>query len=125
LQEEAMPKLIASPTTIPCVGNITKVAEEFVGLVNTGEAGLSITRVQSPPGWMGLGQYADYHEYRLVLAGLLHVEHSDGAFDVQPGQGVDIEPGEWVHFSTPEPAGADYVTVCIPAFSRADVHRDE
>jgi quercetin dioxygenase-like cupin family protein len=125
LQEEAMPKLIASPTTIPCVGNITKVAEEFVGLVNTGEALLSITRVQSPPGWMGLGQYADYHEYRLVLAGLLHVEHSEGAFDVRAGQGVDIEPGEWVHFSTPEPAGADYVTVCIPAFSRADVHRDE
>ena len=120
-----MPKLIASPTSIPCVGNITKVAEEFVGLVNTGEASLSITRVQSPPGWMGLGQYADYHEYRLVLAGLLHVEHSDGAFDVHAGQGVDIEPGEWVHFSTPEPAGADYVTVCIPAFSRADVHRDE
>ena len=120
-----MPKLIASPTTIPCVGNITKVAEEFVGLVNTGEAGISITRVQSPPGWVGLGQYADYHEYRLVLAGLLHVEHSEGAFDVRAGQGVDIEPGEWVHFSTPEPAGADYVTVCIPAFSRADVHRDE
>ena len=120
-----MPKLIASATVIPCVGNITKIAEEFVGLVNTGEAGLSITRVQSPPGWVGLGQYSDYHEYRLVLAGLLHVEHSNGAFDVQTGQGLDIEPGEWVRYSTPEPAGADYVTVCIPAFSRADVHRDE
>ena len=120
-----MPKLIASPTTIPCVGSVTKVAEEFVGLVNTGEASLSITRVQSPPGWVGLGQYADYHEYRLVLAGLFHVEHSGGAFDVQPGQALDIEPGEWVRYSTPEPAGADYVTVCIPAFSLADVHRDE
>src|ERR1035438_9780166 len=118
-----MPKLIASPTVIPCVGNITKVAEEFVGLVNTGEASLSITRVPSPPGWMGLGQYADYHEYRLVLAGLLHVEHSDGAFDVEAGQCLDIEPGEWVRYSTLEPAGANYVTVCIPAFSLADVDR--
>ena len=120
-----MPKLIASPTIIPCVGNMNKVADEFVGLVNTGEAGLSITRVPSPAGWAGLGQYADYHEYRLVLAGVLHVEHSGGAFDVQPGQGVDTKPGEWVRYSTPEPSGADYVTVCIPAFSLSGVHRDE
>jgi quercetin dioxygenase-like cupin family protein len=120
-----MPKLIASPTVIPCVGNITKRANEFIGLVNTGGAKLSITLVQSPPGWVGVGQYSDYHEYRLVLAGLLHVEHPDGAFDVQAGQCLDIEPGEWVRYSTPETAGSDYVTVCTPAFSRADVHRDE
>jgi mannose-6-phosphate isomerase-like protein (cupin superfamily) len=120
-----MPKLIASPAVIPCVGNITKVASEFVGLVNTGDAKLSITRVQSPPGWVGVGQYSDYREYRLVLAGLLHVDHADGAFDVEAGQGLDIEPGEWVRFTTPEPGGADYVTVCIPAFSRAGVHREE
>ena len=120
-----MPKLIASPTIIPCVGNVTKNAEEFVGLVNTGEGSLSLTRVQSPPGWVGLGQHADYREYRLVLAGLLHVEHSDGAFDVKAGQGADTEAGEWVRFSTPEPCGADYITVCVPAFSLADVHRDE
>ena len=119
-----MPKLIASPTIIPCVGNIPKRADEFVGLVNTGDTGISITRVKSPAGWVGVGQYADYREYRLVLAGLLHVEHSDGAFDLQTGQGLDIEPGEWVRYSTPEPDGAEYVTVCIPAFSRADVHRD-
>jgi len=120
-----MPKLIASPTIIPCVGNVTKCADEFVGLVNTGDATLSITRVHSPPGWVGIGQYSDYHEYRIVLAGLLHVDHPDGAFDVQAGQGLDIEPGEWVRYSTPEPVGADYVTVCIPAFSRAGVHRDD
>jgi quercetin dioxygenase-like cupin family protein len=120
-----MPKLIASPTIIPCVGNITKCASEFVGLVNTGDGELSITRVQSPSGWVGVGQSSDYHEYRLVLAGLLHVDHPDGAFDVQAGQCLDIQPGEWVRYSTPEPAGADYVTVCIPAFSRAGVHRDE
>ena len=120
-----MPKLIASPTIIACVGNIPKRANEFVGLVNTGDAGLSITHLQSPPGWVGVGQYSDYREYRLVLAGLLHVEHPDGAFGVQAGQCLDIEPCEWVRYSTPEPAGSDYVTVCTPAFSRADVHRDE
>ena len=120
-----MPKLIASPTLIPCVGNITKRASEFVGLVNTGDAKISITLLQSPAGWVGIGQYSDYHEYRLVLAGLLHVEHADGAFDVQPGQCLDIEPGEWVRYSTPAPDGADYVTVCLPAFTRARVHRDE
>src|ERR1039457_7278856 len=119
-----MPKLIASPTIIACVGNIPKCANEFVGLVNTGDAELSITRLQSRAGWVGIGQYAVYHEYRLVLAGLLHVDHAGGAIDVQARQRLDIEPGESVRFSTPEPAGADYVTVCIPAFSRADVHRD-
>jgi hypothetical protein len=120
-----MPKLIASPTTIPCVGSKTKSASEFVGLVNTGDAGISITRVQSPAGWVGLGQYSDYREYRLPLAGVLHVECPDGAFDVLPGQCLDTDPGEWVRYSTPEPGGADYVTVCIPAFSLADVHRDQ
>jgi len=124
LQEEAMLKLIVSPTVIPCVGNITKCADEFVGLVNTGDSQVSITRVQSPPGWVGIGQYSDYHEWRILLAGVLHVEHPDGAFDVQPGQALDIEPGQWVRYSTPEPAGADYMTVCIPAFSRAGVYRE-
>ena len=119
-----MPKLIISPTTVQCVGNINKAASEFVGLVNTGDEEVSITRVQSPPGWVGIGQHSDYREYRLVLAGILHVEHADGAFDMQAGQCLDVEPGEWVRYSTPAPAGADYITVCIPAFSRASVHRD-
>jgi hypothetical protein len=74
---------------------------------------------------VGLGQYSDYREYRLPLAGVLHVECPDGAFDVLPGQCLDTDPGEWVRYSTPEPGGADYVTVCIPAFSLADVHRDQ
>jgi hypothetical protein len=120
---KAMLKLIASPTVIPCVGNITKCADEFVGLVNSGDNQVSLTRVRSPVGWVGIGQYADYHEWRMVLAGLLHVDHPDGGFDVQPGQGLDIEAGQWVRYSTP--AGADYITVCIPAFSRAGVHRGE
>jgi mannose-6-phosphate isomerase-like protein (cupin superfamily) len=120
-----MPKLIASPTLIQAVGNVTKFANEYVGLVNTGDAKISITRVQSPGGWVGIGQYADYREYRVVLSGTLHVEHPDGELDVLAGQGLDIDPGEWVRYSTPDPAGADYITVCTPAFSRAGVHRDK
>jgi mannose-6-phosphate isomerase-like protein (cupin superfamily) len=73
---------------------------------------------------VGIGQQSDYREYRLVLAGILHVEHAESAFDMQAGQCLDVEPGEWVRYSTPAPAGADYITVCIPAFSRARVHRD-
>ena len=119
-----MPKLIISPTPVQCVGNVSKTANEFVGLVNTGDEEVSITRVQSLPGWVGMGQHSDYREYRLVLAGIVHVEHPDGAFDMQAGQCLDAEPGEWVRYSTPGPAGADYITVCIPAFSRASVHRD-
>ena len=119
-----MPKLIISPTTVQCVGNVSKTANEFVGLVNTGDEEISITRVQSPPGWVGIGQSSDYREYRLVFVGILHVEHADGAFDMQAGQCLDVEPGEWVRYSTPGPAGADYITVCTPAFSRAGVHRD-
>ena len=118
-----MPKLIGSPTPIASVGNITKFADEYVGLTNTGEAKVSITRVQSPEGWEGVWQYSDYREYRVVLKGLLRVEHSDGSLDVAAGQGLDVEPSEWVCYSTPEAGGADYMTVCIPAFSRATVHR--
>jgi len=120
-----MPKLIASPTRIASVGNITKFADEYVGLVNTGEANVSITLVHSPAGWIGVGQYADYHEYRVVFQGLLRVEHAEGELDVEPGQALDVEPGEWVRFSTPAAGGADYVTVCLPAFSRSTVHRDK
>jgi mannose-6-phosphate isomerase-like protein (cupin superfamily) len=124
LLEAAMSKLIVSSTIVECVGNIKKTANEFVGLVNTGDEEVSITRVQSPPGWVGIGQRGDYREYRLVSAGTLHVEHADGDFDIEAGQCLDIDPGEWVRYSTPGPAGADYITVCVPAFSRASVHRD-
>jgi len=120
-----VPKWIASPTRIASVGNITKYADEYVGIVNTGDVKISITMVHSPPGWLGVGQYSDYREYRVVYKGMLRVEHSEGVKEVEAGQGVDVSPGEWVRYSTPNDDGADYVTVCVPAFSRAGVHRDE
>jgi mannose-6-phosphate isomerase-like protein (cupin superfamily) len=116
-----MPKLIASPTRIASVGNMSKFADEYVGLTNTGDSKVSITRVRSPAGWEGLWQYSDYREYRVVLSGVLHVEFSDGDVDVESGQGLDVDPAEWVRYATP--GEADYITVCMPAFSRATVHR--
>jgi len=119
-----MPTLIGSPTPIASVGNLTKFADEYVGLTNTGESKVSITCVRSPGGWIGVWQYSDYCEYRVVLMGLLRVEHAEGTLDVQAGQALDVKPGEWVRYATPDEGGADYVTVCLPAFSRAGVHRE-
>ncbi|MEO8026670.1 MAG: cupin [Bryobacteraceae bacterium] len=116
-----MPKLIASPTIIPVPGN--KQIHEYIGRVNTGDDGLSIAHMKSPAGWSEPGQTPEFNEYTLVLAGCMRVEHKDGVLEVRAGQAVLAEEGEWVRYSTPE--GADYVAVCVPAFSPATVHRDE
>jgi mannose-6-phosphate isomerase-like protein (cupin superfamily) len=120
-----MPTLIASPTPIASVGNKPKLCDEYVGLVNTGNPRISITLVRSPAGWEGTAQYGEYDEYRLVLKGMLRVEHSGGTMDVEAGQALHVEPREWVRFSTPHEAGADYINVCMPAFSRAIIHREK
>ena len=120
-----MPELIGSPTPISSVGNKPKLCDEFVGLVNTGEPRLSVTMVHSPAGWEGASQYGEYDEYRVVLKGMLRVEHSGGTIDVEAGQALHVKPLEWVRFSTPLEGGADYINVCMPAFSRATVHRDK
>lgn len=118
-----MPKLIGSPTPIACVGNLTKFADEYVGLANTGDSKVSITHVRSPAGWEGVWQSCDYHEYRVVLHGTLRVAFGDDeSLDIEAGQGLDVRPSEWVRFSTP--VETDYITVCLPAFSRAGVHRE-
>jgi mannose-6-phosphate isomerase-like protein (cupin superfamily) len=119
-----MPELIGSPTPISSVGNIPKLCDEFVGLVNTGDSKISITLVHSPAGWEGVNQYGEYHEYRVVLKGMLRVEHPGGAIDVEAGQALSVKPLELVRFSTPREGGAEYINVCMPAFSRAIVHRE-
>ena len=120
-----MPKLIAHPTVIPAVGTRPKRIEEFVGRVNSGTAVVSIARMQSPPGWVEPGQRPEFDEYTLVLQGRLRVEHEHGEpLDVQAGQAVIVPAGEWVRYSTPEPEGAEYVAVCLPAFAPDTVHRD-
>ena len=119
-----MPRLIAQPTVVQAAGNKPKRIEEFAGRVNSGHAGVSVARMVSPGGWVEPGQRPDFEEITVVLRGRLRVEHEGGAMDVAAGQAVVTSPGEWVRYSTPDPDGAEYVAVCLPAFSPVTVHRD-
>lgn len=119
-----MPRFIESPTCIEAVGTPPKTIEEFVGRVNSGDAGLSIARMTSPSGWSEPGQTPEFAEYTVVLRGELVVETHAETFRVGGGQAIVTEPGEWVRYSTPGTEGAEYVAVCLPAFSPSTVHRD-
>lgn len=120
-----MPQLIPAPSVIQAAGNKPKRIEEYAGRVNSGHDGVSIARMVSPEGWVEPGQRPQFEEITIVLRGCLRVEHADGAIDVRAGQAVVARPGEWVRYSSPEPGGAEYVAVCLPAFSMETVHRDE
>ena len=119
-----MPELIGSPVRIEAVGNKPKLVDEYFGLVNTGDAKVSIAHMRSPGGWQEPGQRPEFEEFTLVLKGMLRVEHEGGTMDVGPGQAVRTRPGEWVRYSTPLEEGAEYIAVCLPAFSPATVRRD-
>ena len=120
-----MPELIETPSRVEAAGTKPKLIDEFVGRVNTGEERLSVARMRSPEGWVEPGQRPDFDEWTLVLDGALRVEHEGGELDVRAGQAVLVRGGEWVRYSTPEPGGAEYVAVCLPAFSPDTVHRDD
>lgn len=120
-----MPTLIPAPTVIESAGNKPKRIEEFAGRVNTKEEGVSVARMVSPPGWLEPGQRPEFDEITVVLRGLVRVEHEGGELEVRAGQGVITRAGEWVRYSTPEGEGAEYVAVCLPAFSPDTVHRDD
>jgi mannose-6-phosphate isomerase-like protein (cupin superfamily) len=120
-----VPTLIDKPTVIDCVGTKPKQIQEFAGRVNSGHAGVSVARMISPSGWEEPGQRPEFEEITVVLRGVLRVEHEKGALDVHAGQAVVASPGEWVRYSTPGPEGAEYVAVCLPAFSPTSVHRDK
>jgi mannose-6-phosphate isomerase-like protein (cupin superfamily) len=120
-----MPRLIDSPTVITAAGNKPKRIEEFAGRVNSGHADVSVARMVSPGGWLEPGQRPAFEEITVVLRGMLRVESENGSLDVRAGQAVVTAPGEWVRYSTPEPDGAEYVAVCLPAFSPDTVHRDD
>jgi mannose-6-phosphate isomerase-like protein (cupin superfamily) len=119
-----MPTLIPNPTRIQAAGNKPKRIEEFVGRINSGEPRLSVARMKSPGGWVEPGQTPEFDEFTVVLAGMLRVTHTGGAIDVRAGQAVVTHAGEWVKYSTPEADGAEYIAVCLPAFSPDTVHRD-
>ena len=119
-----MPILITGPTRITAAGNKPKVINEFVGRVNSSESRLSVAHMRSPGWWVEPGQTPEFDEFTLVLNGLLRVSHKNGTLDVVAGQAVVTRAGEWVQYSTPEPTGADYIAICLPAFSPQTVHRD-
>ncbi len=116
---------IDSPTLVAAAGNKPKVIEEYVGRVNSNTTALSLARMISPSGWQEPGQTPEFDEYTLVLKGWLRVETAQATLDVRAGQAVVSPKGEWVRYSSPGPDGAEYIAVCLPAFSPATVHRDE
>ena len=119
-----MPTLIQQPAVIEAAGTKPKRIEEYAGRVNSGHTGVSVARMVSPEGWEEPGQRPEFEEITVVLRGLLRVDHEGGALDVRAGQAVVASPGEWIRYSSPEPGGAEYVAICLPAFSPATVHRD-
>ena len=120
-----MPRLIAAPAIVHAAGTLPKRIEEFAGRVNSGHADVSVARMVSPAGWQEPGQRPEFEEITVVLKGMLRVDHHSGVVEVRAGQAVVTAPGEWVRYSTPEPGGAEYVAVCLPAFSLETVHRDD
>jgi mannose-6-phosphate isomerase-like protein (cupin superfamily) len=119
-----MPQLIANPTRIRAAGNKPKAIDEYVGRVNSETAEVSVAHMRSPAGWVEPGQTPEFDEYTIVLRGMLRVAYRGGTLDVRAGQAVMARAGEWVRYSSPEPDGAEYVAVCLPAFSPDSVHRD-
>ena len=119
-----MPYLIEKPTRIESAGSKPKIIDEYIGQVNSGEGRTSIAHMQSPAGWSEPGQKPGFDEYTLVLKGMLRVEHQVGVIDVLAGQAIVTRAGEWVRYSTPDDEGAEYVAICLPAFSMETVNRD-
>lgn len=115
-----MPKLIEAPARIPVPGD--KLIDEYAGRVNTGDMHVSVAHMRSPAGWSEPGQRPEFDEFTLVLKGSVRVEHGGGVMDVRAGQAVWANKGEWIRYSTPE--GAEYIAICLPAFSPDTVHRD-
>lgn len=118
-----MPTLISNPTIIEAAGNKPKIIKEFIGRINSKTNDISIAKMESPAGWVEPGQTPEFDEYTLVLKGSLKVTTKDSVYNVAAGQAIITFKGEWVQYSTPE--GAEYIAVCLPAFSPNTVHRDE
>jgi mannose-6-phosphate isomerase-like protein (cupin superfamily) len=120
-----MPTMIGTPTRIQAAGNKPKLIDEYIGRVNSRTETLSIAHMRSPGGWVEPGQTPDFEEFTIVLKGMLRVEYQGGALDVHAGQAIITHPGEWIRYSTPDDDGAEYIAVCLPAFSPETVFRDE
>ena len=119
-----MPTLVSQPTRITAAGNKPKLIDEYIGRVNSSTGALSVAHMRSPGGWVEPGQTPEFDEFTVVLKGMLRVTHKGGSLDVNAGQAVVAHKGEWVQYSTPREEGAEYIAVCLPAFSMETVHRD-
>jgi mannose-6-phosphate isomerase-like protein (cupin superfamily) len=119
-----MPEHIGAPAIVQAAGNKPKIIEEFVGRVNSGTDSVSVARMKSPSGWVEPGQTPQFDEYTVVLRGTLRVTSRDGVLEVHAGQAVITRAGEWVQYSTPGADGAEYMAICLPAFSPGTVNRD-
>ena len=122
--KETMPTLIAQPTRIQAAGNQPKLIDEYIGRINSQTNTLSVAHMRSPQGWLEPGQTPQFDEFTIVLKGMIRVTHTAGHLDVRAGQAVIAHQGEWIQYSTPEEGGAEYIAVCLPAFSTETVHRD-
>ena len=120
----AVPKLISAPVRVEAAGSKPKLIDEYVGVPSLDESRVSVAHMRSPGGWVEPGQRPDFDEYTVVIGGTLHVEHEGGALDVHAGQGVLVQGGEWVRYSTPGEQGAEYIAVCLPAFTLDAAGRD-
>jgi mannose-6-phosphate isomerase-like protein (cupin superfamily) len=120
-----MPSLITQPTIVEPAGNLPKTIAEYAGRANTGTDQVSIALMTSPAGWEEPGQRPDFEEWTIVLRGVLVLDHEGGHLEVRAGQAVRVDAGEWVRYRTPYEDGAEYVSVCLPAFSPDAAHRDE
>ncbi len=119
-----MPTLVPQPTRITAAGNKPKLIDEYIGRVNSSTAALSVAHMRSPGGWVEPGQTPEFDEFTIVLKGMLRVSHHGGSLEVHAGQAVIAHKGEWIQYSTPLDEGAEYIAVCLPAFSMDTVHRD-
>lgn len=119
------PTLIPRPARVQAAGNKPKLIDEYIGRVNSGTESVSIAQMRSPGGWEEPGQIPEFDEFTVVLKGRLRVEYRDGNLEVQAGQAIIARKGVWVRYSTPDPDGAEYIAVCLPAFSMEAVHRDK
>jgi ethanolamine utilization protein EutQ len=119
-----MPTLIAEATRIQAAGNKPKLIDEYIGRVNSKTEAVSVAHMRSPQGWQEPGQTPEFDEFTLVLKGMVRVKHGGGEMNVTAGQAVVAHGGEWVQYSTPQEGGAEYIAVCLPAFSMETVHRD-
>jgi mannose-6-phosphate isomerase-like protein (cupin superfamily) len=125
MEEGKMAQFIDQPIVIEAVGNKPKIIEEYIGTVNSDTKELSIARMRSPSGWLEPGQKPEFSEYLIVLKGMLHVTTKTRMYEVKAGQAIILAAGEWVQYSTPTEEGAEYIAVCLPAFTTDSVHSDK